>query len=103
MLRATQVRFVAILLLAVAAASLTAVSARAFSLGNGGTTGGGNAAFADPDEQVSKMLGLDQGGEPSQLSAPAPFDHQSGNSNPYQHFHIDSLTSPPDPLSRPSN
>jgi len=103
MLRATQVRFVAIVLLAVAAASLTAVSARAFSLGNGGTTGGGNAAFADPDEQVSKMLGLDQGGEPSQLSAPAQFDHQPGNSNPYQHFRIDSLTSPPDPLSRPSN
>lgn len=99
MMRTTQLRFVAIVFFAVAAASLTTVSARAFSLGNGGTTGGGNAAFADPDEQVGKMFGLDQGGESSSsLSSPAP---QPGN--PYRHFHIDSLTSPPDPLSRPSN
>jgi len=49
------------------------------------------------------MFGLDQGGEPSKLSSPAQFDHQLGKSNPYQRFHIDSLTSPPDPLSRPSN
>jgi hypothetical protein len=103
MLRSTQLRFVAIVLIAVAAASLTGASARAFSLGNGGTTEGGNSAFADPDEQVSKMFGLDQGGEPSKLSSPAPFDHQPGKSNPYKHFHIDSLTSPPDPLSRLSN
>ena len=74
MLRTTQLRFVAIVLSAVAAASLTNISARAFSLGNGGTTGGGNAAFADPDEQVGKMFGLDQGGEPSKLSSPAQFD-----------------------------
>ena len=47
MLRTTQLRFVAIVLFAVAAASLTTASARAFSLGNGGTTGGGNAAFAE--------------------------------------------------------
>ena len=103
MLRTKQVRFVAIVLFAVAAASLATASARAFSLGNGGTTGGGNAAVADPDEQISKMFGLDQGGEPSKLSSPAQFDPQPGKSNPYQHFHIDSLTSPPDPLSRPSN
>ena len=99
MLRSMQLRFVAIVLFAVAAASLTGVSARAFSLGNGGTTEGGNAAFADPDEQVSKMFGLDQGGEPSKLGSPA----QPGKSNPYKNFHIDSLTSPPDPRSRPSN
>jgi hypothetical protein len=103
MLRSTQLRFVAIVLLAVAAASLTGVSARAFSLGNGGTTEGGNAAFADPDEQVGKMFGLDQGGEPSKLSSPAQFDPQPGKSNPYKNFHFDSLTSPPNPLSRPSN
>jgi hypothetical protein len=101
MLRSTQLRFVAIVLFAVAAASLSGASARAFSLGNGGTNEGGNAAFADPDEQVSKMFGLDQGGEPSKLSSPAQFDPQSGKSNPYKQFHIDSLTSPPDPLSRP--
>ena len=93
----------AIILFAVVAASLTTASARAFSLGNGGTTGGGNAAFADPDEQVGKMFGLDQGGEPSKLSSPTPFDPQRGKSNPYKNFHIDSLTSPPDPLSRPDN
>ncbi|MGC1447146.1 MAG: hypothetical protein WA837_16910 [Xanthobacteraceae bacterium] len=103
MLRSMQLRFVAIALFAVAAASLTSVSARAFSLGNGETTGGGNAAFADPDEQVSKMFGLDQGGEPSKLGSPAQFDPQPGKSNPYKHFRFDSLTTPPDPLSRPSN
>ena len=74
MLRSMQLRFVAIVLFAVAAALLTGVSARAFSLGNGGTTDGGNAAFGDPDEQVSKMFGLDRGGEPSKLGSPAQFD-----------------------------
>ena len=103
MLRSTQLRFVAIVLFAVAAASLIAASARAFSLGNGGTTGDGNAAFADPDEQVGKMFGLNKGGEPSSLSSPGQFDPQPGKSNPYTHFHIDSLASPPDPLSRPHN
>ena len=103
MLRTTQLRFVAIVSFAVAAASLTTTSARAFSLGNGGTTEGSNTAFADPDEQVGKMFGLDQGGEPSSLSSPAQFHPQPGKPNPYKHFHPDSLTSPPDPLSRPSN
>lgn len=104
MLRSTQLRFLAIVLLAVAAASLTGVSARAFSLGNGGTAEGGNAGFADPDEQIGKMFGLDQGGEPSQVSSPAQVDAQPGKANPYKHFHVDSLTSPsPDPLSRLGN
>ena len=102
MLRSMQLRFVAIVLFAVAAALLTGGSARAFSLGNGGTTEGGNAtAFGDPDEQVSKVFGLDQGGEPSKLGSPAGVDPQPGKSNPYKHFHFDSLTTPPDPLSRP--
>jgi len=98
-----QLRFVAIVLFAVAAASLTTSSARAFSAGNGGTTGGGNAASADPDGQVGKAFGLDQGGEPSRLGSPAQIDPQPGKSNPYKNFHTDSLTSPPDPLSRPSD
>ena len=102
MLRSKQLRFVAIVLFAVAAALLTGVSARAFSLGNGGTTEGGNAAsFGDPDEQVSKMFGLDGDGEPSKLGSPAQFDPRTAKSNPYKHFHFDSLTTPPDPLSRP--
>ena len=101
MSRSTQFRFVAIVLLAVAAASLTGVSARAFNLGNGGTSEGGNAAFTDPDEQVGKMFGLDQGGEPSKVSSPTQVDPQPGKSNPYKNFHVDSLTTPsPDPLSR---
>jgi cytolysin (calcineurin-like family phosphatase) len=100
MLRSSQLRFVAIVLLAMAAASLIGASARAFSLGNG-ATGGANTGFADPDEQIGSMLGLDKGGEPSELGGPAQFDPRQ--SNAYKHFHIDSLTSPPDPLSRPSN
>ena len=103
MLRSTQLRFLAIVLLAVAAASLTGASARAFSLGSGGATESGNAAFADPDEQVGKMFGLDQGGEPSKLSSPAQVNPQPGKSNPYKHFQVDSLTSPRDPLSRLGN
>jgi hypothetical protein len=100
MLRSTQLRFVATILFAVAAATLSAASARAFSLGNGGSTGNGSAAFGDPDDQVGKMFGLDQGGEPSRLSSPAQIDPKS---NPYKNFHVDSLTSPPDPFSRPHN
>lgn len=101
MIRTTQFRFVAIASFAVIAAWLTAPAARAFSLENGGTTGsGGNAAFADPDQQIGKMFGLGESGESSRLNSPAP---QPGKLNPYRHFHIDSLTSPPDPLSRPSN
>jgi hypothetical protein len=53
MLRSRQLRFPAIVLFAVAAASLTATSARAFSQGNGGTGESGNSTFADPDEQVN--------------------------------------------------
>jgi len=100
-IRTTQFRFVAIASFAVIAAWLTAPAARAFSLENGGATGGGgNAAFADPDDQIGKMFGLEQTGESSRLSSPVP---QPGKLNPYRHFHIDSFTSPPDPLSRPSN
>ena len=62
MLRTTQLRFVAIVLFAVAAALLTTASVRAFSLGDGGTTGGGKAAFADPDEQVGKTFELSRVG-----------------------------------------
>jgi hypothetical protein len=101
MLRTTQFRLVALVLFAAAAALLSTASAQAFSLGNGGATASGNAAFGDPDEQIGKAFGLDQAAESSSsLSSPAP---QSGKLNPYRNFHIDSLTSPPDPLSRPSN
>ena len=99
MSRTTQLRYMAIALLAGAAALLTAASARAFSLGNSETARGGNAAFADPDGRVGKMFGLTQDDESSSsLSSPA---RPTGTSNPYRNYHVDSLTSPPDPLSRP--
>ncbi|HUC48598.1 MAG TPA: hypothetical protein VMA30_04370 [Xanthobacteraceae bacterium] len=102
MLRSTQLRFGAIVLFAVAAALLVAAPARAFSVGNGGAAGS-NSGFADPDEQIGKMFGLDGGGEASSLGSPAQFDPRAGKSNPYKHFHFDTLTTPPDPLSRLSN
>ena len=100
MFRARQLRFAAIILFAVAAASLTAASARAFSQGNGGTGEGGNSTFADPDEQVNNSLvfGFDQAAQPSGLNGPVQVGPQHGQ---FKHFQIDSLTSPPDPLSRP--
>jgi hypothetical protein len=100
MSRSTQLRFVATVLFAVTGASLIATSAHAFSSGNGGTIGGGNETFADPDEQIGKMFGLDKAGEPSSLGSPAQVDLKS---NPYKHFHFDSIATPPDPLARPRN
>ena len=102
MFRSTQLRFAAIVLFAVATVSLTAASARAFSQGNGGTGEGGNSAFADPDEQVN-IFGFDQGPQPSGLNGSVQVGPQQGQLTPFKHFQINSLTSPPDPLSRPSN
>jgi hypothetical protein len=96
MLRSTR-RIVVTVLFAMAAASLIATSARAFSQGNGGSTGGDNSAFADPDDQIGKMFGLDKGGEPSSLGSPAQFAPQPGKSNPLTHPHFDTLATPPDP------
>jgi hypothetical protein len=98
MFRSRQLRFAAIVLFAVAAASLTAASARAFGQGNG-TGEGGNSTFADPDEQVNIFgFGFDQAAQPSGLNGPVQVGPQQGQ---FKHFQIDSLTSPPDPLSRP--
>jgi hypothetical protein len=104
MFRSTQLRFAAIVLFAVATVSLTAASAWAFSQGNGGTGEGGNSAFADPDEQVNIFgFGFDQGPQPSGLNGSVQVGPQQGQLTPFKHFQINSLTSPPDPLSRPSN
>ena len=93
MFRSRQLRFAAIVLFAVAAASLTAPSARAFSQGNGGTGEGGNSTFADPDEQVNIFgFGFDQAAQPSGLNGPVQVGPQQGQ---FKHFQIDSLTSPP--------
>jgi hypothetical protein len=99
MFRSRQLRFAATVLFAVAAASLAAASARAFSQGNGGTGEGGNSTFVDPDEQVNIFgFGSDHAAQPSGLNGPVEVDPRQGQ---FRHFQIDSLTSPPDPLSRP--
>jgi hypothetical protein len=102
MFHSTQLRFAAIALFAVAAVSLSAASARAFSQENGGTGGGGNSTFADPDQQVN-IFGFDQGSQPSGLSGPVQISPQQGQLTPFKHFQSNGLSSPPDPLSRPSN
>ena len=53
MFRSTQLRFAVIALFAVAAVSLTAVSARALNEESSGAGESGNSTFADPDEQVN--------------------------------------------------
>jgi hypothetical protein len=78
------------------------MSASPLSQGNGGTGEGGNSAFADPDEKVN-IFGFDQGPQPSGLNGSVQVGPQQGQLTPFKHFQINSLTSPPDPLSRPSN
>jgi hypothetical protein len=102
MFRATQLRFAATVLFAVAAVSLTAASARAFSQGNGGSGEGGNSTFADPDERVN-IFGFDQGTQPSGLNGSVQVGPQQDRLIPFKHFQSNGLTSPADPLSRPSN
>jgi hypothetical protein len=103
MFRSTQFRFAAIALLAAAAVSLTGASARAFSQGNGGPGGDGNATFADPDEQLLNLFGSGLGAQQFEPSGSAQIGTQQGKLNPFKHFQSNGLTSPPDPLSRPSN
>ena len=99
MYRSRQLQFAAAVLFAIAALSLTGPPARAFSQGNGGTGENGNAAFADPDEQVN-IFGFDQGPQPTGLSGPV----QSGpRQDQFKYYRPDSLAFPPDPLSRPGN
>jgi hypothetical protein len=102
MLRSTQVRFAVIALFSVAAVSLTAASAGAFSQGNSGVGEGGNSTFADPDERVN-IFGFDQGAQPSGLNGSVQSGPQQGQPTPFKHFQSNGLSSPPDPLSRPSN
>ena len=102
LIRSMQLRFAAIVMLAVAIAFLIPSSVSAFSLGSGGTADNDNSAFADPDEQVN-IFGFDQGPQPSGLSGPVQTGSQQGRVNAFKHLQIDSLTSPPDPLSRPGN
>jgi hypothetical protein len=103
MLRSTQARIAVTLVFAVAAVSLAAVSAHAFSQESGGSGGGENATFSDPDEQVN-IFG--QGAEPQAFGSSGLVQYdprQQGRLNAFKHPQINSLTSPPDPLSRPGN
>jgi hypothetical protein len=88
---------------AIAAVSLAFASARAFSQESGGSGGSENSAFSDPDEQ-DNIFG--QGAEPQSFGASGSVQYdaqQKGRLNAFKHPQIDSLTSPPDPLSRPGN
>ena len=102
MFRSWQLRFATIALFALAAVSLTAASAGAFTQENGGTGGDSNSTFADPDEQVN-IFGHSAGAQPFGSSGSVQFDAQQGRLNAFKHFESNGLTSPPDPLTRPSN
>jgi hypothetical protein len=103
MFRSTQARFAVTVVCAIASVSLAAASARAFSQESGGSGGSENSTFSDPDEQVN-IFG--QGAEPQSFGSngSVQFDpQQRGRLNAFKHLQINSLTSPPDPLSRPGN
>ena len=102
MFRSTKVRFSVIALFAVAAVSLTAASAGAFSQGNSGAGEGGNSTFADPDEQVN-IFGYGAGAQQFEPSGAGQIGTQPAQLTPIKHFQSNGISSPPDPLSRPSN
>jgi hypothetical protein len=102
MFRSAKVRFAVIALFAVAAVSLTAASAGAFSQGNGGIGEGSNSTFADPDDQIN-IFGQKGEAQAFGSNGPVQFDPQRGQLTPFKHFQSNGLTSPPDPLTRPSN
>jgi hypothetical protein len=102
MFRSTQLRFAAIVLFAVAAVSLAAASAQAFSQGNGGTGEGSNSTFADPDDQIN-IFGQKGEAQAFGSNGPVQFDPQRSKLTPFKDFQSNGLTTPPDPLSRPSN
>jgi hypothetical protein len=100
MFRSTQLRFAAIALFAVAAISLTAASARAFSQENLGAGGGRNSTFADPDEQVNNF---GRGAHPFGSNGPVvQFGAQQGRLTPFGRYQGNGFNSPPpEPYSRP--
>jgi hypothetical protein len=101
-LRLTQLHFAAVAL-AIAAISLTAPTARAFTQENLNASPDGNSRFADPDDQV-KNFG--QGSRPFGPGGPSlQFGvQQGGTMSPFGRFQGNSLNNnypPPDPYSRP--
>jgi hypothetical protein len=97
MFRLAELRLATIIFLSVAALPLTAACAWAFSQGNGGSGGGSNSTFADPDEQVN----IGQKGEAQAYGSNGAVQFSPHQLNSFKHSQSDSLTSPPDPLSRP--
>jgi hypothetical protein len=102
MSRSMKVRFAVIALFSVAAVSLTAASAGAFSQENSGAGEGGNSTFADPDEQVN-IFGYGAGAQQFEPSGAGQIGTHPGQLTPLKRFQSNGLGSPPDPLSRPSN
>jgi hypothetical protein len=101
MLRLTQLRFATLALFAVAAVSLTAVPARAFTQQNLSAGGGGSSTFADPDDQVKKF---GRGAQPFGPNGPVvQFGAQQGPLTPFGRFQGSGFNNapPPDPYSRP--
>ncbi len=103
MLRSTQLHLAAVVL-AIAAVSMTAPAARAFTQENLGVNGNGNSTFADPDDQV-KNFG--QGAQPFGPGGPVvQFGTQTGQSyspfSPFRGFQGGMNSGPPpDPYARP--
>jgi hypothetical protein len=102
MFRSMQFRFAVIALFAVAAIPLTTASARAFSQENSDAGEGGNSTFADPDEQVNIFVER-AGAQPFGSNGSVQFGTRQDQLTPFKHFQSNGLTSPPDPLTRPSN
>ena len=96
MFRSTKVRFAVIALFSVAAVSLTAASARAFSQGNSGAGEGGNWTFADPDEQVN-IFGYGAGAQQFEPSGAGQIGTQPGQLTPLKHFQSDGTRFPAGP------
>jgi len=102
-LRLTQLRF-ATVALAIAAVSLTAPCARAFTMEN--LSANPESSFADPDDQVKNFGQGTQGMQPFGQNGPiVQFGaHQGpiGAMGPFGHFQGNGYNSaPPDPYSRP--
>jgi hypothetical protein len=100
--RWTQLRLAVIALFALAGVSLIAGPAGAFNQESGGAGGDGNSTFADPDEQVN-IFGNGAEAEHYGSNGSVQFGAEPDQRHAFKHFQSDSLTSPPDPLSRPHN
>jgi hypothetical protein len=100
--RWTQFRLAVIALVAVAGVSLITASAGAFNQESGGAGRDGNSTFADPDEQVN-IFGNGPDAQHYGSNGSVQFGAQPDQPHAFKHFQSDSLTSPPDPLSRPHN